>query len=131
MKMKKKYLFIFLVLICGLIVSCSSQIKDYKIFDVKEYDYYIENFRVYGRVNSISNSNDAKIAAKKVWKKALDKINLYDFFTTDLFCEYSYYFDENSGIWLIHRDVTIFDFGTGMNAIIEQDGSVIAVWRDK
>lgn len=130
--MKKSFLAVLLLLMIGLLVSCSSRnVSEYESFDIKEYENFIEDFKTNGKVNSINNTNDAKIASKAIWKETFDNIGFEDFFNTDLFCEYSYHFDENSDIWLIHRQVDLFDFGSGMNAVINQNGDVIAVWRDK
>ena len=97
-------------------------------FSLSDYTCYIEDFSSDAQVNPIYTPEDARHAAKEIWKDQYDKS-----FSPFPFRTLAVSFDENSHVWLVNEEMhSLFTFvGGTAHILIHEDGRVIAVWHDK
>ena len=116
-------LFCLLALICGALVGCAAQVKN---FDVSEYQYEIERFSSEKNVGSIANSKDAIQKAEVVW------IEIYG---EDVEEEQPYQasYDDQNDVWLVEGTLKGLRHKGGVAKILieGQSGDVLAVWHEE
>lgn len=128
---KRRGLFIFvLVLFIALVgvvfvLNVKNERSYIKIFDVNEYQYYIENSLSEESLGPISNEKDLLKKVELIWIRRYGKSIKNE-------RPYQVFYDKKNGIWLIQGTLRANMDGGVANALVENDtGKVLAVWHDK
>lgn len=127
----RKVLFIFLlvfivVLIGGiLLVISKNRTPEIKLFDVSEYQYYIDKFSSENSLGAISNSKDLLKKVEAFWIKEYG-----EFIKNQK--PYQVFYDEVNSVWLVHGTLLSDIDGGVASILVDNDtGKVLAVWHDK
>lgn len=133
--MKKKTIIILitvaLVLLGVMIMMLINLNKSSKIseFDLSNYKWEIETFQSDKNVGKVNDSNTAIAQAKELWIEKYGTINGIPYDPTHG-RKVNVYFDYSNDCWLIRGTLPPNTKGSVPSAIIQKDGTVLAVWMD-
>ncbi len=96
-------------------------------FDLKNYQWEIDNFHIEENLGEISSPATATKKAKSLWTKTFNGVDkpLFDLGKTK---EFQVAFDTSNGCWHIYGEAIPDTLGGTPHAIIKTDGEVLAVW---
>ncbi|MBO5049141.1 MAG: hypothetical protein J6C41_01765 [Oscillospiraceae bacterium] len=135
----KVFLIILLVFVSLTLISCKnvtgdeknhqSEIQAHNImkFDLTDFTWEIENFHCDLNVGSLENADDVIVKAMDLWtdKYGEDIDGLYEDIKEHPF---HIAFDEANECWHINGVIDEDLLGAVPQALIKQDGTVLAVW---
>ena len=129
--LKKKVIFLFLLvlfmaLVGGILVTINkNKIPETRVFDVSEYQYYIDDCPSEDNLGPISDSKDLLKKVEAIWiKKYGNRIKKQK--------PYQVFYDEVNDVWLVHGTLRSNRMGGVANILVDNDtGKVLAVWHDK
>ena len=114
---------VIIILICVIGIYCSENPK-VGSFSLDEYTDFIEQFPTDVAYGEIKTAQQAKNAAKEIWRDIYGNSVIY-------LIPYRVYYDEINQVWLV-RGSTFFMIPSGPYAIISaEDGKVLAAWHEK
>lgn len=115
-----------MALVGGILVTINkNKIPETRVFDVSEYQYYIDDCPSEDDLGPISDSKDLLKKVEAIWiKKYGNRIKKQK--------PYQVFYDEANGIWLVQGTLPSYMMGGVANILVENDtGKVLAVWHDK
>ena len=135
MKNKIIILIIILIIFGGLIIFFSSkpkpnvEITDVEEFDLTNYQWEIEQFSLDKKVGLINDIDTDIERAKELWIETFNLINGNPFNPINGLPN-EVFFDKKSDCWYIHGTLPENVDGGVPHALIQRDGTVLAVWHD-
>jgi len=117
---------VFIAFIGGvLMVAIQNKAPDIKIFEVSEYQYYIDNISSEEKLGPISDIKDLLKKVEVIWIKKYGECIRKE-------KPYQIFYDEENGIWLVQGTLRSNRMGGVANILVENGtGKVLAVWHDK
>ena len=122
MKHKSIRFLLVALLLCVLAGCGGTEAAD--TFDLTEYQYFLSHFPSNRTVAEIHNADQAAAQAEHLW---------IDIYGEDVLEKkpYQVFYDKNNDVWLIRGTLPEMMFGGVPWALIQSDGTVLAVWHDK
>ena len=128
--LKRKYIFLFAIILITLIgvviiLIIKNRAPDVKSFDVSQYQYYIDTYPSDKSVGSILDAKDVIVKAENFWiEKYGNGVKKKK--------PYQVFYDEKNGVWLVKGSLPPNMDGGVPHILIENStGDVLAVWHDK
>ena len=119
-------LVLFIAFVAGtLVVVNRNKLPETKVFDVSDYQYYIDKFPSKDSLGDISDSKDLLNKVEVIW------INKYGERTKKQ-KPYQVFYDKANGIWLVQGTLRSNMTGGVANILVDNNtGRVLALWHDK
>lgn len=138
MKRNKIFLLIFMLFLCAIIVISGNRKKEtipdeifLGTFDLTDYQWAIDDFPFNEKVEEISDGAAAAEKAKLMWLQEFGDED-QDGVITDpsLGRPVEVYYTESQDCWLVKGTLPAGWLGAVPCAIIQGDGTFLALWRD-
>ena len=108
-----------------LVVVNRNKLPETKVFDVSDYQYYIDKFPSKDSLGGISDSKDLLKKVEVIWiNKYGERIKKQK--------PYQVFYDKANGIWLVQGTLRSNMTGGVANILVDNNtGRVLALWHDK